>query len=43
MTDGDYVYHGEHRVMYRNVESICCALETNITLCVNYISIKNEL
>ena len=39
---GDYTYHGEHWVMYRTVESICCTDEINIALCINYTSIKKE-
>jgi len=27
---------------YRLVESLGCTSETNVTLCVNYISIKNN-
>lgn len=26
--------------MYRLVESLCCALEINVTSCVNYMSLK---
>ena len=32
VTDGDDTYRGEHSVMYRIVEPLCCTLETNITL-----------
>ena len=39
MTDGDYTY-GEHWVMYRIVESLCCTPETTVTLCVSHTSIK---
>ena len=39
--DSDYTYHSEHQVMHRNVELVCCTPETNITLHVNYTSIKN--
>lgn len=38
-----YIDFGEHWVMYGVVTSICCTPETSITLCVNYISIKNTL
>lgn len=38
-TDGNYMYYGEDSIMYRTVESLCCTLETNITLYVNYTSI----
>ena len=34
MTDGSYTC-GEHSVMYRDVESLCCTPEINET-CVNY-------
>ena len=37
ITDGDCTYHGEHCVMYRTVESLCCAAET--ALCVNSTSV----
>jgi len=37
MTDGDYIYHGEHKLMYRIVESICGTPETNTTLYVNLL------
>lgn len=39
VTDGDYTYCGEHCIMYRIVESLCCTPEMNITLYVNYTSI----
>ena len=42
MTDGDYTYRGKQWVMYRTAESICCSPETNITLYVNYTSVKKE-
>lgn len=31
VTNGDYTY-GEHSVMYRIIESVCCTAETNVTL-----------
>jgi len=40
VTDGDCTYRGEHWVMYRTVESLCCTSETNITPYVNYAPIK---
>jgi len=40
VTDGDYTCHGERWALCRIVEPICHTLETNITLYVNYISIK---
>ena len=39
VTDGDYIYHGEHWVMSGTIESICCTPETNIRLYVIYTSI----
>lgn len=42
MTYGNYIYCGEHNLMYRIVESLCCSLEADITLFVNYMSIKNR-
>lgn len=32
---------GEHSITYRDVESLCCTPETNITLCVTYTQKKN--
>ena len=40
MTDGDYTYHDEHRIIYINVKSLCCTPETNIILYVNYTLIN---
>lgn len=34
--DQDHTYIDERREMYRIVESVCCAPETNITMYVNY-------
>lgn len=28
MTDGNHIYHGEHFIVYINVESLCCTPET---------------
>ena len=25
VTDGNWTYHGDHIVMYRNVKALCCA------------------
>ena len=41
VTDGDHTYD-EHGVMYRIVKLLFCTPETNITLYVNYISIKKK-
>ena len=38
VTNGNWIYYGDHFVMYKNIESVCCTPETNITLCVNYNS-----
>ena len=40
VTDGSYT-GGEHSVIYKLVESICCTPETNVTLCVNYTQFFN--
>ena len=40
VAEGDYTYHGEHGVMSRIVEPLCCTQVTNITLYVNCTSIK---
>lgn len=29
VTGGNYIAHGEHRVIHRIVESLCCTCETN--------------
>jgi len=39
---GSYTYHGEHLVVYINIESLCCTPEANIILYVNYTSIKKK-
>ena len=31
-TDGNYTDHGNHFVMYRNTESVCCTSVTNSVL-----------
>lgn len=36
MMYGDDLHCGEHQVMYRIVELLCCTPETKITLYVNY-------
>ena len=41
VTDGSYPC-GEHSIMGRVFESLCCTHETNVTLCVNYTSIKKR-
>ena len=33
-------HHGDHFVIYTNIESLCCIPEANIILYVNYISTK---
>ena len=37
--DDNYTYCGDQFIMYINVESLCCAYETNRILYVNYSSI----
>lgn len=32
----------KHSITYRDVASLCCMLETNVTLFVNYASIKKN-
>lgn len=39
VTDGNYIYHDKHFVMYINVDSLSCTCET-IILCQLYISEK---
>ena len=38
VTDSNYNYCGEHCIMQRIIESLCCTPETNITLYANYTS-----
>ena len=40
VTGGSYV-GGEHNIMYRVIESLCCTPETNVILGFNYTSIKH--
>lgn len=30
----------EHSMIYREIESLCCAPDTNVKLCVNYSEVK---
>lgn len=39
VTGGNYAYHGEHFIMYKTVESLCCTPAANI-MCVNCTTIK---
>lgn len=39
MTYGNYIYCGEHNLMYRIVESLC-SLEADITVCQLYVNKK---
>lgn len=41
MTDADNTYQGEHRIMYRIVQTMLYTPETEITSYVNYTSITN--
>lgn len=40
---GNCTYCGESGVRYRIVESLCCPLETNRTLYINYTYIKEKI
>lgn len=33
-------FHGDHIIMYVNADSLCYTLGTNITMYVNYTSVK---
>lgn len=43
VTDGNQTYHGDHFVMYINIESLLYTPETRKILYVNYTSIKNSI
>lgn len=43
VTDGNYLYCGEHCIMHVIVESPYCIPKTNIIFYVGYTSIKNFL
>lgn len=43
VTDDNYTYCGEHRVIYRTVESLHCTLKINAPLYVNYTSIEKTI
>lgn len=38
MMDVNYIYWGDHLVIYPNVKSLCCTPEMNIMLNVKYTS-----
>ena len=38
--NGNQTWSNDHLIMYTNIELLCCTPETNITLYVNYSSIK---
>ena len=40
--DGDWAYYGNHFTAYTSVESLCCTLETNLMLYVNYTIKKKK-
>ena len=42
VTDGNQTYRGDHFILCKNIESLCCIPETNIILPVNYTSIKQN-
>ena len=33
---GNYTYHGDHFVIYKNIKSLCCTPETDIMLKLNF-------
>ena len=35
-------HHGDHFIMYINIESLSCTPETNRILYINYTSVKNR-
>ena len=37
---GNWSHSGDHFMMYKNIKSLCCTLETNIILYVNYNPVK---
>ena len=41
--DGNYNYHSDHFVTYRNSESLCSITRTNTVWEVNYTSKSNKL
>ena len=41
VTHGNYAC-SEHGIRYRLGKSLCCTPKTNVTLCVNYTSIKKK-
>ena len=42
VTDGNQIYRGDHLIMHIHVGSLSCIPETNITLYVNYPSMKTN-
>ena len=42
VTDGSGYSYGEQSRAYREVESLCYTLETNVTWCINYIQKNKE-
>ena len=42
VTGGNQTSDGDPLIAYINAKSLCCTHETNITLYVNYNSIKNK-
>lgn len=42
MMDVNYIYWGDHLVIYPNVKSLCCTLEMNIMLNVKYTSTEKK-
>ena len=37
------ILNDKHSIRYRDVESLCCTPKTNVTLCINYISITKKI
>ena len=42
MIDVNQTYSDDHFIIYTNIKSLCYTPEANITLYVNYISIKKK-
>lgn len=42
LTDGNYMYHGGHFVLYIIVKTLCCIPETNTIQHINYTAIKKK-
>ena len=40
VVDGNLLYFGDHFIMFKNLELLCCTPEANMIPCVNYNSKK---